>query len=94
MDDDHVTPISINQHSNGWYNWEVYDITPTLYGVHDNFTHDKNIILYSEEARKELTFYQGITSWVDWSHGYKGLDPSRNTGTNYYVFTLYQGHTE
>ena len=89
MADDHVTASPIKQHGNDWSHWVVYDIPPTFSGFRENLSHDKKMSLYSEEARKELTFYQGITSWVDWSHGYKGLDPSRNTGTNYYVFTLY-----
>ena len=30
MSDDNLTETPINQHVNYWYNWEVYDITPTF----------------------------------------------------------------
>ena len=89
MADDHVTASPIKQHGNDWSHWVVYDIPPTFSGFRENLSHDKKMSLYSEEARKELTFYQGINSWGDGSHGYKGPDPSRKTGLHYYVFTLY-----
>ena len=89
IDDDHVTVSPINHHGDYLSNWGLYDITPVLAISHENLSHDKKMSLYSEEARKELTFYQGINSWGDGSHGYKGPDPSRKTGLHYYVFTLY-----
>ena len=39
--------------------------------------------------RGELIFYQGIYSWLDGIHGYKGPDPSRKTKLHYYLFTLF-----
>ena len=67
----------------------MHDILPILFSIRENLSHSKKMSLYYEAARKVLAFYQGINSWGDGSHGYKGPDPSRNTGLHYYIFTLY-----
>ena len=67
----------------------MVDILTILFGFSDKFKHAKNTSLYSKESRKSLTFYQGINSWGDVRHGYKGPDTPRNTGIHYCIFTLY-----
>ena len=80
----------MNRHDTYCYHWEVYDSTHAFFGFYDKLSHDKKMRLYSEEARKYLTFYQGINSLINWSHGYKGPYPSSKNELHYYVFALYE----
>ena len=66
MSDYHVAEIPIKHHrGNYWSHWEVYDRTPALSIFCDNFSHEKKMSLYSEEARGNLVCYQGVNSRGD-----------------------------